>query len=370
MLFRVSSFDICHIYRMEKEHVYMTVGEPESSVILKYIWGTASEQEKGEVDLWLKKHPENEKALLQIARIYYVCRTQERIVSRDPLKAYWKVDKMLKSQLYLKKYQKKDRYVIFHRIVIELLKVAAIVLILLGGNFLLQKDDQMESLPSFQTLYVPAGQRAELILPDSTKVWLNANSKLVYPTSFKKGIRQVELDGEAYFDVKHNEDNPFVVGTKSMNVTVLGTEFNVKTNRQGASTTLVSGAVKFISRTADKKERAVLIQPGQRISYDAKTGKSKVEEVDIEREIGWKDGKIVLEDCPLQEALDILSKKYHVTFRIINDELQNSRFTGTIKNQGVEQIIKNLSISCRFNYRIVKNNSPGNDGDRATIELY
>ena len=54
MLFRVSSFDICHIYRMEKEHVYMTVGEPESSVILKYIWGTASEQEKGEVDLWLK----------------------------------------------------------------------------------------------------------------------------------------------------------------------------------------------------------------------------------------------------------------------------------------------------------------------------
>lgn len=198
MLFRVSSFDICHIYRMEKEQVYMTVGEPESSVILKYIWGTASEQEKGEVDLWLKKHPENEKALLQIARIYYVCRTQERIVSRDPLKAYWKVDKMLKSQSYLKKYQKKDRYVIFHRIVIELLKVAAIVLILLGGNFLLQKDDQMESLPSFQTLYVPAGQRAELILPDSTKVWLNANSKLVYPTSFKKGIRQVELDGEAY----------------------------------------------------------------------------------------------------------------------------------------------------------------------------
>lgn len=67
---------------------------------------------------------------------------------------------------------------------------------------------------------------------------------------------------------------------------------------------------------------------------------------------------MVLEDCPLQEALDILSKKYHVTFRIINDELQNSRFTGTIKNQGVEQIIKNLSISCRFIIVLIKNNSP------------
>ena len=179
------------------------------------------------------------------------------------------------------------------------------------------------------------------------------------------------LDGEAYFVVRKQNGKRFIVHTVSeAEVEVLGTEFNVKTNRQGASTTLVSGAVKFISRTADKKERAVLIQPGQKISYDAKTGKSKVEEVDIEREIGWKDGKIVLEDCPLQEALDILSKKYHVTFRIINDELQNSRFTGTIKNQGVEQIIKNLSISCRFNYRIVNNNNPGNDGDRATIELY
>ena len=205
----------------------MAVGEPESSVILKYIRGTASEEEKAEVDLWLKKHPDNEEALLQIARIYYACRTQERIVSRDPLRAYWKVDKKLKSQSHLKESQKKDHYAIFHRIVIELLKVAAIVLILLGGNFLLQKDDQMESFPSFQTLYVPAGQRAELVLPDSTKVWLNANSKLVYPTSFKEGIRQVELDGEAYFDVKHNGDNPFVVRTKSMNVTVLGTEFNV-----------------------------------------------------------------------------------------------------------------------------------------------
>lgn len=103
-----------------------------------------------------------------------------------------------KISIAFERISEKDHYAIFHRIVIELLKVAAIVLILLGGNFLLQKDDQMESFPSFQTLYVPAGQRAELVLPDSTKVWLNANSKLVYPTSFKEGIRQVELDGEAY----------------------------------------------------------------------------------------------------------------------------------------------------------------------------
>ena len=253
MLFRVSSFDICHIYRMEKEQVYMTVGEPESSVILKYIWGTASEQEKGEVDLWLKKHPENEKALLQIARIYYVCRTQERIVSRDPLKAYWKVDKMLKSQSYLKKYQKKDRYVIFHRIVIELLKVAAIVLILLGGNFLLQKDDQMESLPSFQTLYVPAGQRAELILPDSTKVWLNAQSTLTYSHDFGRNERNVELDGGAYFEVAKNREIPFYVNTETNQVRIVETHFNVCAYRGSNefTTTLLEGIVDIYAKGSE-----------------------------------------------------------------------------------------------------------------------
>ena len=330
MLFRVSSFDICHIYRMEKEHVYMTVGEPESSVILKYIWGTASEQEKGEVDLWLKKHPENEKALLQIARIYYVCRTQERIVSRDPLKAYWKVDKMLKSQSYLKKYQKKDRYVIFHRIVIELLKVAAIVLILLGGNFLLQKDDQMESLPSFQTLYVPAGQRAELILPDSTKVWLNANSKLVYPTSFKKGIRQVELDGEAYFDVKHNEDNPSDIE-----------EFNIA---------LLRGSIEL---NLPDRSRRYRMTAGEQVFY--KKGKYVSAQISNMDYFKWKEGLLCFNNQPIHVIIDKLRLYYDVRIEVADLPFLEERYSGKFRvKEGIEQVLKVLQLEHKFTY--VKDN--------------
>lgn len=352
MLFRVSSFDICHIYRMEKEQVYMTVGEPESSVILKYIWGTASEQEKGEVDLWLKKHPKNEKALLQIARIYYVCRTQERIVSRDPLKAYWKVDKMLKSQSYLKKYQKKDRYVIFHRIVIELLKVAAIVLILLGGNFLLQKDDQMESLPSFQTLYVPAGQRAELILPDSTKVWLNANSKLVYPTSFKKGIRQVELDGEAYFDVKHNEDNPFVVGTKSMNVTVLGTEFNVSaySDIEEFNIALLRGSIEL---NLPDRSRRYRMTAGEQVFY--KKGKYVSAQIGNMDYFKWKEGLLCFNNQPIHVIIDKLRLYYDVRIEVADLPFLEERYSGKFRvKEGIEQVLKVLQLEHKFTY--VKDN--------------
>ncbi len=352
MLFRVSSFGICHIYRMEKEHVYMTVGEPESSVILKYIWGTASEEEKAEVDLWLKKHPENEKALLQIARIYYVCRTQERIVSRDPLKAYWKVDKKLKSQSHLKKYQKKDHYIIFHRIVIELLKVAAIVLILLGGNVLLQKGNQKDFPFSYQTLYVPAGQRVELILPDSTKVWLNANSKLIYPTSFKEEIRQVELDGEAYFDVKHNEDNPFVVKTKSMNVTVLGTEFNVYaySGVEEFNIALLKGSVELNSPDCSRKYR---VMAGEQVFY--KEGKYISAQIGNMDYFKWKEGILSFNNQPIHVIIDKLRLYYDIRIEVADLPFLEERYSGKFRvKEGIEQVLKVLQLEHKFTY--VKDN--------------
>lgn len=330
----------------------MAVGEPESSVILKYIRGTASEEEKAEVDLWLKKHPDNEEALLQIARIYYACRTQERIVSRDPLRAYWKVDKKLKSQSHLKESQKKDHYAIFHRIVIELLKVAAIVLILLGGNFLLQKDDQMESFPSFQTLYVPAGQRAELVLPDSTKVWLNANSKLVYPTSFKEGIRQVELDGEAYFDVKHNGDNPFVVRTKSMNVTVLGTEFNVSaySGIEEFNIALLRGSVELNSSDRSGKYR---MKAGEQIFYrEGKYVSAQIGNMDYFK---WKEGVLSFNNQPIHVIIDKLRLYYDIRIEVAELPFLEERYSGKFRvKEGVEQVLKVLQLEHKFTY--VKDN--------------
>ena len=330
----------------------MAVGEPESSVILKYIRGTASEEEKAEVDLWLKKHPDNEEALLQIARIYYACRTQERIVSRDPLRAYWKVDKKLKSQSHLKESQKKDHYAIFHRIVIELLKVAAIVLILLGGNFLLQKDDQMESFPSFQTIYVPAGQRAELVLPDSTKVWLNANSKLVYPTSFKEGIRQVELDGEAYFDVKHNGDNPFVVRTKSMNVTVLGTEFNVSaySGIEEFNIALLRGSVELNSSDRSGKYR---MKAGEQIFYrEGKYVSAQIGNMDYFK---WKEGVLSFNNQPIHVIIDKLRLYYDIRIEVADLPFLEERYSGKFRvKEGVEQVLKVLQLEHKFTY--VKDN--------------
>lgn len=104
--------------------------------------------------------------------------------------------------------QKRAKQMKLRSVGIELAKVAAVILLVLGIQYgweFRQPERDVEEKPLYQTLYVPAGQRAELILPDSTKVWLNAHSKLVYPLSFQKDTRSVELSGEAYFEVRRNE---------------------------------------------------------------------------------------------------------------------------------------------------------------------
>ena len=202
---------------------------------------------------------------------------------------------------------------------------------LLGGNFLLQKDDQMESFPSFQTLYVPAGQRAELVLPDSTKVWLNANSKLVYPTSFKEGIRQVELDGEAYFDVKHNGDNPFVVRTKSMNVTVLGTEFNVSaySGIEEFNIALLRGSVELNSSDRSGKYR---MKAGEQIFYrEGKYVSAQIGNMDYFK---WKEGVLSFNNQPIHVIIDKLRLYYDIRIEVADLPFLEERYSGQIPSKG------------------------------------
>ena len=143
--------------------------------------------------------------------------------------------------------QKKKRTISFRKIGYELAKIAAILIIFWGGTKLFETNTTEESIVTYQTLYVPTGQRAELILPDSTRVWLNAHSKLIYPVSFGKGNRQVELNGEAYFDVVHNEKQPFIVKTRQMDIQVLGTEFNVTSYSSDFEVSLLRGCIELSS---------------------------------------------------------------------------------------------------------------------------
>ena len=141
----------------------------------------------------------------------------------------------------------------------EFLKIASVIVITVSVTavlFSIGKDNEDMYL-AMQTITVPAGQRVNLDLPDGSNVWLNAGTKMQYPVSFMTGKREVILDGEAYFEVVHNEKSPFVVHTSTLDVEVLGTKFNVEaySARKIFETSLMEGKVKVKLPHDEKKFR-------------------------------------------------------------------------------------------------------------------
>ena len=303
----------------------------DKKLLQKYVEGSITAEEFETVVDWLDADEKHVKEFMTLHKLYDISILNQSTQGR-------KKEKVART--------------VFRRIVIELLKVAAIALILFSGNFLLQKDDQMESLPSFQTLYVPAGQRAELILPDSTKVWLNANSKLVYPSSFKEGIRQVELDGEAYFDVRHNGDNPFVVRTKSMNVTVLGTEFNVSaySGIEEFNIALLRGSVELNSPDLSRKYR---MTAGEQVLY--RDGKYVSDQIGSMDYFKWKEGLLSFNNQPIHVIIEKLRLYYDIRIEVADLPFLKERYSGKFRvKDGIEQVLKVLQLEHKFTY--VKDN--------------
>ncbi|WP_288738590.1 FecR family protein [uncultured Parabacteroides sp.] len=248
--------------------------------------------------------------------------------------------------------QKKKKTITFRQISYELAKIAAILILFWGGTKLYETTSVKENVIAYQTLYVPAGQRAELILPDSTHVWLNARSKLVYPISFGKDIRQVELNGEAYFDVIHNEKQPFVVKTPQMDIQVLGTEFNVTAYSSSSDfeVALLRGCIELSSPRLSsnyrmKEKEHIRLQNNKLISKD-------ISDYDYFR---WKEGLICFNNESVATIIEKLKLYYDIDIEVYNQKFINSRYTGKFRTKdGIEQVLKVLQIEHKFTY--TKNN--------------
>ena len=248
--------------------------------------------------------------------------------------------------------QKKKKTITFRQIGYELAKIAAILILFWGGTKLYETTSVKENVIAYQTLYVPAGQRAELILPDSTHVWLNARSKLVYPISFGKDIRQVELNGEAYFDVIHNEKQPFVVKTPQMDIQVLGTEFNVTAYSSSSdfAVALLRGCIELSSPRLSsnyrmKEKEHIRLQNNKLISKD-------ISDYDYFR---WKEGLICFNNESVATIIEKLKLYYDIDIEVYNQKFINSRYTGKFRTKdGIEQVLRVLQIEHKFTY--TKNN--------------
>ncbi len=177
---------------------------------------------------------------------------------------------------------------------------------------------------SLHTLQVPRGRQLDVVLPDGTQVWLNADSRIHFPTRFEDGDRTVHLEGEAYFSVTKQAGRPFNVSLPQGTITARGTEFNVTGyERSAVSATLVSGAIDFKSESG----RTVSLKPGQRAKYDRGSDGIEVEDVNVKPHIAWRDNIFHFDGHTLAEIARELERWYDVRFEFAQPLLRELRLS-------------------------------------------
>lgn len=176
---------------------------------------------------------------------------------------------------------------------------------------------------------VPRGGEFVVTLEDSTRVWLNSESRLIYPTHFAADRRVVELSGEAYFDVTRNPDAPFIVESAGQRVKVYGTEFNIRCYPEDPLiyTTLSSGS---ISLTPLGGGGELFLSPGKQALFDKATSQATVRPIDIERVTGWRHGRFVFEEQSLSQIMRDLSRWYDFEYEFADAEAAETIFMGSI----------------------------------------
>lgn len=314
---KVPLFNQATLFMMNQELLY------------KYFKGTASIEEEKQILDWVEASEENREAYLKERMLFDV-------------------------SLFSTKQDNKKKAIRLMPTLRWAARIAAAVIIAVSGyymttNYIYNKDAQP------QTITVPAGQRAQITLADGTRVWLNAQSTLTYASDFGRNDRNVELDGEAYFEVAKNKKLPFYVHTEMHKVRVVGTSFNVCAYKGSKEfeTTLVEGIVD-IYPSCNNQVITRLQKDEFFANYDGRCKKTILPSYEYLR---WKEGLYCFDDVPFSGILDKLEKYYNVKITVTSPRLlTHEGLTGKFREQdGIEHILRAISKEHPFKFRINEN---------------
>lgn len=212
-----------------------------------------------------------------------------------------------------------------------------------------EKAGTDEAKLAYNTMTTPRGGQYWVVLPDGSRVLLNAASSLTYPTAFTGTERKVELTGEAYFEVAHNAARPFRVYSKSQIVEVLGTHFDINTydDEPAVKTTLLEGRVKV---TSTAKNQTRFLQPGQQAFLNALA--FNVSDVDADEATAWKNGLFVFESNDIQQIMRMVSRWYDVDVAYAGN-LPTDKFSGSVSRfSNVTEVLNILQLTRKVHFKV------------------
>lgn len=255
----------------------------------------------------------------------------------------------------------------FSRIAAILLLPLLISSVMFSYLYMKQKE-QIEQIGYTQVSSAP-GTVTRLVLPDQSVAWLNSGSTLSYPAVFSDEAREVKLSGEGYFEVESDSKHPFYVTTaEGIKVMAYGTKFNVNAyaDEPFIEAVLEKGKIDMIG-----PERTVRLDPEKQVVFNKETREMIVSAVNLEEKIGWKDGRLVFRNTPLEVVLKKLSKRYNVDIALHKNGNKEYRYRATFTTETVEQILNYLKLTAPIEWSIkgLEQNDDTSFG-RGRIDVY
>ena len=303
-------------------------------IIEKYLNGQCTELEKREVERLLEMN--DEEIISYLDQSAALLDNTKTLINTDLNKIWQNLDATVEE-------------VPTKSIFITPLKIAAAILIMVASSFVLlsylDQEVKNEEVVSTVVKRTKRGENLTVRLPDGTMVRLNSSSTITYSQNLiLADQRVVELQGEAFFEVKRDEYRPFIVKARGVNTTVLGTSFNVNAKKNDeVKVAVVTGKV-----SVEQGQEKVVLTPGDMAIVDEKVGKTKF---DFDEEVGWKNGVLVLRANDFMEVIDDIEQWYGVDIEVqgkIGEHGINVKYA----NESLEEVLEGLSFAAHFNYVI------------------
>ncbi|MDF1573487.1 MAG: DUF4974 domain-containing protein [Bacteroidales bacterium] len=255
-------------------------------------------------------------------------------------------------------------------------RAAAVLIIPLALFALLNLDGSLGSQQnnSGAMICAPPGARTNFTLPDGSEGWLNVGSYLSFPAKFTGKRRTVKLVGEAYFDVKSNPKKPFIVESEGINVKVHGTTFNIMAYPEETTieVSLESGKIEVLNKRNCRSEESLgLLAPGEVGVYLKESNFFKIDKEKIDSHTAWKEGKLVLDNEPMDQVVRKLNRWYNVEIILKDSQLKDFAYHATFVDEKLDEVLEIFSLTSPISYKKL-NREKYADGTykKRVIELY
>jgi transmembrane sensor len=321
--------------------------------IAAYLAGESNQQEKQEIEHWRQESTENEQNFQRWQLIWQASQKSNQVFKPDTTKAWQKINP---ANAVVKPFNPVQPATVSKNgnIFVWLRNLAAMFLLAIGLGWGIWQFNQTGNAQAVQWVEKTTVNDStnEIVLPDGTKIWLNAHSKLRYPEQFTTKSREVFLDGEAYFEVRHRPQEPFRVHTQNSVTEVLGTSFNIRSylDEPEVTVNLKSGKVSFRLENTLPDQKAML-KPGQKAILNKARQTITVIEDGNQNYLAWKTGQLIFQDVALREALQTLEDYYQVDFAVSDTLLLNCRFTGSFNQAPLADVLQVFAFGSDISYQ-------------------